>query len=59
MAAAQRKRPRRTFTMDGEVFERLTRLADNADVSRNRFIEKMVGQDHEAYEQLTNAAALV
>ena len=59
MAAAQRKRPRRTFTMDDEAFELLTRLADDADVSRSRLIEKMVGQDHEVHEQLTDAAALV
>ena len=45
--------------MDGEAFELLTRLADDADVSRSRLIEKMVGQDHEVHEQLTDAAALV
>ena len=59
IAQPERKRPRRTFTMDDEVFERLTWLADNAGVSRSRLIEKMVGQDHEAYERLTDAAALV
>ena len=48
-----------TPASDDEAFELLTRLADDADVSRSRLIEKMVGQDHEAYERLTNAAALV
>ena len=63
MAIAQseskRARPRRTFTMDDEVFERLTRLAEGTDTSRSRLLEQLVGQDHEAYERLTNAAALV
>ena len=53
----ERKRPRRTFTMDDEVFELLTRLAEDVDVSRSRLLEQMVGRDHEAYEQLTHAAA--
>ena len=53
----ERKRPRRTFTMDDEVFELLTRLSEDADVSRSRLLEKMVGQDHETYERLTQAAA--
>ena len=59
MAIAQneRKRPRRTFTMGDEVFERLTLLADDADTSRSRLLEQLVGQDHEAYERLTQAAA--
>ena len=59
MAATQteRKRPRRTFTMDDEVFELLTQLAEAGDVSRSRLLEQMVGQDHEAYEQLAHAAA--
>ena len=59
MAIAQneRKRPRRTFTMADEVFERLTLLADDADTSRSRLLEQLVGQDHEAYERLTQAAA--
>ena len=48
-----------TPASDDEAFELLTRLADDADVSRSRLIEKMVGQDHEAHEQLTDAAALV
>ena len=60
MAIAQseskRARPRRTFTMDDEVFERLTRLAEDADISRSRLLEQMVGQDHEAYERLTKVA---
>ena len=58
MAATQteRKRPRRTFTMDDEVFELLTQLAEAGDVSRSRLLEQMVGRDHEAYEQLTHAA---
>ena len=42
--------------MDDEVFEQLTRLAEDADISRSRLIEQLVGQDHEAYEQLTHAA---
>ena len=53
----ERKRPRRTFTMDDEVFELLTELAEAGDVSRSRLLEQMVGRDHEAYEQLTHAAA--
>ena len=61
MAIAQseskRARPRRTFTMDDEVFERLTRLAEGTDTSRSRLLEQLVGQDHEAYERLTQAAA--
>ena len=60
MAIAQseskRARPRRTFTMDDEVFERLTRLAEDADISRSRLLEQMVGQDHEVYERLTQLA---
>ena len=47
-----------TPASDDEAFELLTRLADDADVSRSRLIEKMVGQDHKAHEQLTNAAVL-
>ena len=35
-----------TPASDDEAFELLTRLADDADVSRSRLIEKMVGQDH-------------
>ena len=57
MAAGQeRKRPRRTFTMDDEVFAHLTRLAEDADTSRSRLLEQLVGQDHEAYAQLTQLA---
>ena len=60
MAIAQseskRARPRRTFTMDDEVFERLTRLAEDADISRSRLIEGLVGYDHEVYERLTHLA---
>ena len=60
MAIAQseskRARPRRTFTMGDEVFERLTLLADDADTSRSRLLEQLVGQDHEAYERLTQVA---
>ena len=61
MAIAQseskRARPRRTFTMDDEVFERLTRLAEDADISRSRLIEQLVGYDREAYERLTQLAS--
>ena len=53
----ERKRPRRTFTMDDQIFELLTRLSEDADVSRSRLLEHLVGRDHEAYEQLTHAAA--
>ena len=56
IAQSERKRPRRTFTMDDEVFERLTLLAEDADISRSRLLEQMVGQDHEAYERLTQLA---
>ena len=47
-------RPRRTFTMDDEVFEQLTRMAQDADISWSRLLEQLVGQDHEPYERLTN-----
>ena len=57
VAQSERKRPRRTFTMDDEVFEQLTRLAEDADISRSRLLEQLVSQDHEVYEQLTQAAA--
>ena len=57
IAQTERKRPRRTFTMDDEVFELLTRLSEDADVSRSRLLEKLVGHDHEAYERLTHAAS--
>ena len=53
---SKRTRPRRTFTMDDEVFEQLTRLAEDADTSRSRLLEQLVGQDHEAYAQLTQLA---
>ena len=60
MAIAQseskRARPRRTFTMDDEVFERLTRLAEGTDISRSRLLEQLVGRDLEAYERLTQLA---
>ena len=52
-----RKRPRRTFTMDDAAFEHLTYLAEAADVSRSRFLEQLVLNDHAAYEQFTTAAA--
>ena len=42
--------------MDDEVFERLTRLAEDADISRSRLIEQLVGYDHEAYERLMQLA---
>ena len=42
--------------MDDEVFEQLTRLAGDADISRSRLLEQLVSQDHEAYEHLTQAA---
>ena len=42
--------------MDDEVFERLTRLAEDADISRSRLLEQLVGQDHEVYERLTQLA---
>ena len=34
----------------------LTRLAEDADTSRSRLLEQLVGQDHEAYERLTQVA---
>ena len=49
-------RRRRTFIMDNEVFERLTRLAEDADISRSRLLEQLVGQEHEAYERLMQLA---
>ena len=57
IAQTERKRPRRTFTMDDEVFEQLTRIAEDADTSRSRLLEQLVGQDHEAYERLTQLAS--
>ena len=58
MAASQteRKRPRRTFTMDDQAFEQLTRMAEDVDISRSRLLEQLVGQDHEAYERLMQVA---
>ena len=49
-------RPRRTFTMDDEVFEQLTRMTEDVDTSRSRLLEQLVGQEHEAYERLTQLA---
>ena len=45
MAIAQneRKRPRRTFTMDDEVFERLTLLAEGTDTSSRSTASRAVG----------------
>ena len=57
IAQAEKRRPKRTFTMDDEVFELLTEMANGADVSRSRMIEKLVRLDHEAYDRLTQAAA--
>ena len=54
---SKRTRPRRTFTMDDEVFENLTQLAEDADISRSRLLEQLVGLDHAAYELLTQAAS--
>ena len=42
--------------MDDEVFEQLTRMAEDADISWSRLLEQLVGQDHEAYERLTHLA---
>ena len=42
--------------MDDEVFEQLTRMAEDADISRSRLLEQLVGQEHEAYERLTQVA---
>ena len=39
---SERKRPRRTFTMEDAVFELLTRSAEDADVSRIRLLEHLV-----------------
>ena len=38
------------------MFERLTRLAEDADISRSRLLEQLVGQDHEVYERLMQLA---
>ena len=43
--------------MGDEVFELLTRMSEDADVSRSRLLEQLVCQGHEAYERLTQAAA--
>ena len=53
---SKRTRPRRTFTMDDEVFENLTQLAEDADISRSRLLEQLVGLDHAAYVRLTQVA---
>ena len=53
---SKRTRPRRTFTMDDEAFERLTLLSEDADTSRSRLLELLVGYDHEAYERLMQLA---
>ena len=34
----------------------MTRLAEDADISRSRLIEGLVGYDHEVYERLTHLA---
>ena len=57
IAQTERRRPKRTFTMDDKAFELLTQLAEDVDVSRSRLLERLVGLDHEAYEKLTQAAA--
>ena len=41
----KRTRPRRTFTMDDEAFELLTQLSEDADTSRSRLLEQLVGLD--------------
>ena len=38
------------------MFELVTRLAEDADTSRSRLLEQLVGQDLEAYERLTQLA---
>ena len=38
------------------MFELATRLAEDANTSRSRLLEQLVGQDHEAYERLTQVA---
>ena len=53
-----RKRPRRTFTMGDDVFELLTQLAEDGDVSRSRLLESFVVRDHEVYELLLRVAAV-
>jgi predicted DNA-binding ribbon-helix-helix protein len=45
--------------MDDEVFEHLTRLAEDADISLSRLLEQLVGQDHDVYERLTQLASSV
>ena len=42
--------------MHNEVLELVTRLAEDADTSRSRLLEQLVGQEHEAYERLTQLA---
>ena len=53
---SKRTRPRRTFTMDDEAFERLPLLSEDADTSRSRLLELLVGYDHEVYERLMQLA---
>ena len=38
--------------MDDAVFDLLTQLVEDADVSRSRLLEQMVGQDHEGMNGL-------
>ena len=41
-ATENRKRKRRTFTMDDESYERLTPMADSAHTNRSRFLEQLI-----------------
>jgi predicted transcriptional regulator len=41
-ATENRKRKRRTFTMDDESYERLTHMADSAHTNRSRFLEQLI-----------------
>ena len=42
---------------DDEAFELVTQLAEDANISRSRLLELLVGYDHEVYEQLTQEAS--
>ena len=41
-ATENRKRKRRTFTMDDSSYERLTQMADSAHTNRSRFLEQLI-----------------
>ena len=51
MTQPNRKRQRRTFTLNDGAYEQLTRLAEAEDGNRSRFIEALIGKAEEFAEQ--------